>query len=181
MLLDIRQDPIASEEAVAHVSHAGAGAVTTFLGVVREQNEGRAVVKLEYQAYLPMARAELARIAAEIEGEIPGVQLAALHRVGALSVSDIAVVCAASAPHRDEAFRACRLLIDRIKERVPIWKREYGPHGAWWVGWVDARCSPDHDHAAHEHADHDHAAHEHADHDHAAHEHAPHEHADHEA
>jgi len=145
MLLDIRQAPIASDEAVAHVSHARAGAVTSFLGIVREQNEGRAVVKLEYQAYLPMARAELARIAGEIEGEIAGVKLAALHRVGALAVGDIAVVCAASAPHRDEAFRACRLLIDRIKERVPIWKREYGPEGAWWVGWVDARCGHERD------------------------------------
>ncbi|WP_394848038.1 molybdenum cofactor biosynthesis protein MoaE [Pendulispora brunnea] len=146
MLLDIREEPISSDEAVRDVSHAGAGGVTTFLGVVREQNEGRAVVKLEYQAYVPMARAELVRIAEEIEREIPGVRLAALHRVGALAVGDIAVVCAASAPHRGEAFKACRLLIDRIKERVPIWKREYGPEGAWWVGWVDARCGHDHEH-----------------------------------
>ncbi|WP_394837522.1 molybdenum cofactor biosynthesis protein MoaE [Pendulispora rubella] len=150
MLLDIREEPISSDEAVRDVSHAGAGGVTTFLGVVREQNEGRAVVKLEYQAYVPMARAELVRIAEEIEREIPGVRLAALHRVGALSVGDIAVVCAASAPHRGEAFKACRLLIDRIKERVPIWKREYGPEGAWWVGWVDARCGHDHEHG-HDH------------------------------
>jgi len=146
MLLDIREEPISSDEAVRDVSHAGAGGITTFLGVVREQNEGRAVVKLEYQAYVPMARAELVRIAEEIEREIPGVRLAALHRVGSLSVGDIAVVCAASAPHRGEAFKACRLLIDRIKERVPIWKREYGPEGAWWVGWVDARCGDDHRH-----------------------------------
>ncbi|HWL89148.1 MAG TPA: molybdenum cofactor biosynthesis protein MoaE [Polyangiaceae bacterium] len=144
MLLDVREDAIGSDEAVAHVGHAGAGAVTTFLGVVRDLNEGRAVVKLEYQAYLPMARAELARIGEEIENEIPGVRVAALHRVGALAVGDIAVICAASAPHRDEAFRACRLLIDRIKERVPIWKREHGPEGAWWVGWVDARCGHTH-------------------------------------
>ena len=146
MLLDIRQDAISSDEAVREVSHAGAGGIATFLGIVRDKNEGRAVVKLEYQAYLPMARAELQRIAEEIEKEIPGVRLAALHRVGALAVGDIAVVCAASAPHRGEAFRACRLLIDRIKERVPIWKREHGPEGAWWVGWVAARCGHEHAH-----------------------------------
>ena len=153
MLLDIRQDPITPAEAEAHVSHPGAGAVTTFVGVVREQNEGRAVVKLEYQAYLPMARAELTRIADEIQREIPDIKLAALHRVGALAVGDIAVICSASSPHRDEAFRACRLLIDRIKERVPIWKREHGPDGAWWVGWVDARCNADHEHSK-DHAHH---------------------------
>jgi molybdopterin synthase catalytic subunit len=69
-----------------------------------------------------------------------------LHRVGRLSVGDLAVVCAASAPHRDEAFRACRLLIDRIKERVPIWKCEHGPDGPYWVGFRDARCTGHHNH-----------------------------------
>jgi molybdopterin synthase catalytic subunit len=73
-------------------------------------------------------------------------RLAVQHRTGALVVGDVAVVCAASAPHRDEAYRACRALIDRIKSRVPIWKREHGPDGAYWVGWHDARCEgPDHD------------------------------------
>jgi len=74
------------------------------------------------------------------------VRLAAFHRVGSLGVGEVAVVCAASAPHRDEAFRACRLMIDRLKERVPIWKREHGPDGPHWVGWQDARCAPDHHH-----------------------------------
>jgi molybdopterin synthase catalytic subunit len=64
-----------------------------------------------------------------------------IHRVGTLVVGDIAVVCAASAPHRGEAFEACRALIEGIKSRVPIWKREWGPDGAAWVGWVDARCA----------------------------------------
>jgi molybdopterin synthase catalytic subunit len=94
-----------------------------------------------------MARAEMKRIAEEIEREVPGVRVAALHRIGDLRIGDAAVVCAASAPHRGEAFHACRLLIDRIKARVPIWKREYGPDGAAWVGWVDARCEPGHDHS----------------------------------
>jgi molybdopterin synthase catalytic subunit len=134
-------DPIASEVAIAHVSHAGAGGVAVFIGVVRAENDGRAVARLEYQAYASMARLELVRIAEQIAREIPGVRLSAIHRTGSLVVGEIAVVCAASAPHRDEAFRACRLLIDRIKEQVPIWKREHGPDGAVWVGWVDARCT----------------------------------------
>jgi len=152
ILVDIREEPLDADEAVRAVSHAGAGGVDLFLGVVRAENEGRAVVRLEYQAYASMARAEMERIAREITAEVPGVRLAALHRVGSLGVGDAAVVCAASAPHRHEAFAACRLLIDRIKSRVPIWKREHGPDGAWWVGWVDARCGDAHGAEPHRHA-----------------------------
>ena len=83
-------------------------------------------------------------------------RLSVLHRTGDLAVGDLAVVCAASAPHRGEAFAACRKLIDRIKARVPIWKREHGPDGAYWVGWQDARCEAEHgEHATHDHPDHD--------------------------
>jgi molybdopterin synthase catalytic subunit len=120
-----------------------------FLGVVRDRNEGRDVVQLEYQAYAAMAEAEMRRITDEIAAELPDVRVAAIHRAGTLAVGDIAVVCAASAPHRAEAFRACRALIDRIKARVPIWKREHGIEGASWVGWEDARCG-DADHGGHE-------------------------------
>ena len=96
-------------------------------------------------------RDHLERIAREVEAEIPGVRLAAAHRVGALSVGDAAVICAASAEHRGEAFRACRRLIDAIKARVPVWKREWGPDGPYWVGWEDARCHDAGDHGAHGH------------------------------
>ncbi|AKT41473.1 cyclic pyranopterin monophosphate synthase MoaC [Chondromyces crocatus] len=148
----IRTEPLRLDEVVAEVAHAGAGGVATFLGVVRDHNDGRAVTLLEYEAYATMAEGELERLLAEIAAEIPGVRIAAAHRVGALQVGDAAVVCAASAPHRGEAFRACRLLIDRLKERLPIWKREHGPDGPYWVGWEDARCSPEgHDHAGHAH------------------------------
>ena len=144
----IRAEPLRLDEVVAEVAHAGAGGVATFLGVVRDLNDGRPVTLLEYEAYGTMAEAELARILAEIPAEIPGVRVAATHRVGALRVGDAAVACAASAPHRSEAFRACRLLIDRIKARLPVWKREHGPDGPYWVGWEDARCGPEgHDHA----------------------------------
>jgi len=138
------------DEALSHVKHPGAGAVCLFLGMVRDHNDGRAVVKLEYEAYPAMAVAEMTRIAEELLAETPELRLAVLHRTGALAVGDVAVVCAASAPHRGEAYSACRALIDRVKARVPIWKREHGPSGAYWVGWEDARCGDDrHDHAAH--------------------------------
>ncbi|MGO9835722.1 MAG: molybdenum cofactor biosynthesis protein MoaE [Polyangiaceae bacterium] len=147
-LVAVRAGPLSVDEAIASVQHPGAGAVSVFLGSVRDRNEGRPVVKLEYEAYPSMATAEMRRIADEICAEVPGVRLAVVHRTGALAVGDIAVVCAASAPHRAEAFLACRALIDRVKERAPIWKREHGPDGAYWVGWQDARC--DHDETRHE-------------------------------
>jgi molybdopterin synthase catalytic subunit len=136
----LRGIAISVDEVLARVQHAGAGGVSVFLGVVRDTNDGKHVVKLEYEAYESMAVAEMERIAAEIVAEVPDSRVAVLHRIGTLVVGDAAVVCAASAPHRAEAFTACRLLIDRIKSRVPIWKREYGPEGAHWVGWQDARC-----------------------------------------
>ena len=142
----IRSGPVGLDELVAAVSHPGAGGVATFLGVVRDVNDGRAVTLLEYEAYGSMAEAELGRILDEIAAEIPGVRVAATHRVGPLHVGEAAVACAASAPHRSEAFRACRELIDRIKARLPIWKREHGPDGPYWVGWADARCSPGGEH-----------------------------------
>ena len=141
-LFSIREAEISVTEALAAVSRSAAGGVALFVGTVRDHNDGRAVSRLEYQAYASMAEKEMARIAAEIRLEIADVVLAVLHRVGSLGIGDIAVVCAASTPHRTEAFAACRLLIDRIKARVPIWKREHGPNGPYWVGWADARCVP---------------------------------------
>ena len=153
-LVALRDGPLSIDEATESVRHAGAGAVCVFLGMVRDHNDGRAVVKLEYEAYPAMALAEMTRISEELVREIDGVRLAVLHRTGPLVVGDVAVVCAASAPHRGEAFRACRALIDRVKARVPIWKREHGPEGAYWVGWEDARCGADageHEHHQHAH------------------------------
>ncbi|MDP9033199.1 MAG: molybdenum cofactor biosynthesis protein MoaE [Myxococcota bacterium] len=147
-LVAVRGEALSVDEAITHVSRAGAGAVSLFLGTVRDENDGRAVVMLEYQAYASMAVAEMERIADEVCNELPGARVAVLHRTGQLAVGDVAVICAASAPHRAEAFRACRALIDRIKARAPIWKREHGPGGAYWVGWEDARCGEE-GHAAH--------------------------------
>lgn len=146
MKVDIRSTPLSVDETVARVRRPRAGGLAVFVGVVRDENGGRVVTRLEYSAYVSMAEREMTRIAEELEGEIAGVRVAATHRIGLLDVGDAAVICAASAPHRAEAFRACRELIDRIKARVPVWKREIGPDGSSWVGWEDARCGPGHDH-----------------------------------
>jgi molybdopterin synthase catalytic subunit len=148
----ITESALSLDTLVECVAHAGAGAIVTFAGTVRDTNDGRPVTKLEYEAYASMAESEIRRIVSEIEAELEGVRVAVHHRTGELEVGDVAVLCAASAPHRGEAFRACRLAIDRVKEHVPIWKREHGPEGPYWIGWIDARCSePDHDAEGHHH------------------------------
>ena len=154
IIVDIRDGPLSLDEVVRNVSRPGAGGIAVFVGVVRDESDGQRVTRLDYSAYAGMAKREMQKIVDELEREIEGARVSAIHRVGQLGVGDAAIVCAASAPHRGEAFRACRELIDRIKARVPVWKREWGPDGAAWVGWVDARCSPDghdHGHAAHGH------------------------------
>jgi len=148
-VFDIRTAELSVDEAIRAVAHASAGGTAVFIGTVRNENDGHEVTLLEYEAYPSMAKKEMAAIAEEIAAEMPGTRLSVLHRIGKLNLGDIAVVCAASAPHRGEAFRACRALIDRIKERVPIWKREHGPDGPYWVGWQDARCTS---HEGHAHA-----------------------------
>jgi len=136
---DVREIPLSVDEAIHAVSRPEAGGIVVFLGTVRDHNAGQSVTLLEYQAYASMAVREMERIGAELEAEHEGVRVSALHRAGALAVGDLAVVCAASAPHRDEAFRAARALIDRVKASVPIWKREHGTEGPYWINWQDAR------------------------------------------
>jgi molybdopterin synthase catalytic subunit len=135
----VSAEPIDVSACIAGVSHPNAGGIDVFIGTVRDHNDGKPVTALEYEAYTSMAEKEMESIGEEIHAEFPGVRLSVHHRIGRLEVGDIAVVCAASAPHRDEAFRACRLLIDRVKARVPIWKREHGASGTSWIGWQDAR------------------------------------------
>jgi molybdopterin synthase catalytic subunit len=127
---------LALEDVVAAVAGAGErGGVVTFAGVVRRDGHAiRDVVRLEYEAYTEMALEVLTAIADELERELPGARVAIHHRVGALAVGETAVVIAAAAPHRAEAFTACRAAIDRLKERAPIWKKEIGESGEEWLG-----------------------------------------------
>ncbi|HXS16869.1 MAG TPA: molybdenum cofactor biosynthesis protein MoaE [Polyangiaceae bacterium] len=151
-LVAIRAEPISVQEALDAVGGEEMGGIAVFVGTVRSENQGRAVTLLEYHAYQAMAERQMRKIMLGIARDNASLRLAALHRVGALAVGDIAVVCAAATPHRGEAFAACRRLIDEIKADVPIWKREHGPSGPYWVGWEDARCHGEHgEHAPHDH------------------------------
>jgi molybdopterin converting factor subunit 1 len=127
-------EPLSLDRVVAAVSGPGMGGVVTFTGAVRRHSRGTVVERLEYSAYDAMALREMTRLCDEIETEMAGTRLAVEHRVGKLAIGDVAVVIAAAAPHRAEAFAACRAMIDRLKDRVPIWKKEFGEDGAEWVG-----------------------------------------------
>jgi molybdopterin converting factor subunit 1 len=127
-------EPLSLDRCIAAVGGAGMGGIVTFTGMVRRHSRGITVERLEYEAYGSMAVREMTRLCEEIEGEIEGVRIAVEHRTGTLEIGDLAVVIAAAAPHRAEAFTACRAMIDRLKDRVPIWKKEFGDDGSTWVG-----------------------------------------------
>jgi molybdopterin converting factor subunit 1 len=122
------------DRCIAAVGGPGMGGIVTFTGMVRLHSRGTTIDHLEYEAYAPMAVKVMTQLCEEIEREVAGVRLAVEHRVGNLAIGDIAVVIAAAAPHRAEAFTACRAMIDRLKDRVPIWKKEIGTGGEEWVG-----------------------------------------------
>lgn len=129
----ISRDPLQAQEALSAVSGPGQGGVVLFIGLVRDHNQGKQVVRLDYEAYDTMAVRSLTTICDQIEAETPGAKLCIIHRVGSLAIGDLAVLVAASAPHRGEAFSACRTAIERLKVEVPIWKKEFFPDGAEWL------------------------------------------------
>lgn len=129
----LTERPIEPAELLAAVRRDGHGGLALFVGVVRNHNSGKTVTRLEYSAYIPMAEKEMDRIAAEIAEAHPGATVNFRHRLGSLAIGDVAVAVAAAAPHRAEAFAACRAGIEAIKARVPIWKKEFGPDGSSWV------------------------------------------------
>ncbi|MFT3792412.1 MAG: molybdenum cofactor biosynthesis protein MoaE [Rudaea sp.] len=122
------------------LASAQAGASVSFEGRVRDHNEGRAVVRLDYQAYAPLAQAEGERIVAEACARFATVDAACVHRVGALAIGDLAVWVGVSAAHRGAAFDACRYVIDEVKKRVPIWKNEHYADGE--SGWLHPDDTP---------------------------------------
>jgi len=123
---------------VARVAAPSRGGVACFLGAVRDHHEGRKVARLEYSAYEPMAEAECARIVAEAETRW-NCAVALAHRIGTLEIGETAVAIAAASAHRDEAFAACRYVIEEVKRRVPIWKQEFFADGSVeWVGGGEA-------------------------------------------
>lgn len=130
----ITAEPIDVETVIQKVIHRNAGAINTFIGTVRELTNGKKTLYLEYEAYVPMAEKKFAEIGAVIEKKWPGTRVAITHRIGRLNISDVAVVIAVSAPHREEAFAASRFAIEKLKEMVPIWKKEHWEDGETWVG-----------------------------------------------
>lgn len=148
MFVSITRDPIDPAAVLARVGRPEDGAAVLFLGTIRNHNEGRRVVGLRYEAYAEMAERLLAEIGGEAverwlgddlgDDEETAGRIAVVHRVGDLGIGDIGVAVAASAPHRAESFAACRYVIDELKERVPIWKRERYAEGTeeWLEGTV---------------------------------------------
>jgi molybdopterin synthase catalytic subunit len=136
----LRDTPIDSRALADSLAHASAGACVTFEGWVRNQNAGRAVLRLDYQAYASLAQGEGERILVEARQRFALVDAACVHRVGALAIGDLAVWVGASAAHRDAAFAACRYIIDEVKQRVPIWKNEHYADGE--SGWLHPDNTP---------------------------------------
>lgn len=133
-LFEIVDIPIDVEEVRKKVTDRNAGAITIFIGTVRELTKGKKTLHLEYQAYPAMAIKMFEQISKEIQERWPEAKVAITHRVGHLDISDIAVVIAVSSPHRKIAYMANEYAIERIKQIVPIWKKEFWEDGTEWIG-----------------------------------------------
>ena len=131
----LTDDAIDCVALVTRVMRPSDGAYVLFEGVVRNHHEGRVVESIFYDAYRPMAEKEIGIIVRDIARQFPDVAIAIVHRLGHLNVGDSSIAIVCSSPHRGESFTACRMMIDRVKQTVPIWKKERGPDGEEWVGW----------------------------------------------
>jgi molybdopterin synthase catalytic subunit len=143
----VTASPLALEAVTGAVDGPGAGAVVTFLGLVRDHNLGRKVLFLEYEAYTPLADKALALIVEEAQARWTGARMAIHHRTGRLEIGEASVIIAVATPHRADAFAACRYAIERIKQIVPIWKHEHFEGGEVWIEGATADA---HDEAARE-------------------------------
>ena len=128
------EGPIDLGAVIAEVEDERAGAIATFQGTVRRRSRGRTVIALEYEAYSGMAEKVMAEIAADVKSRYELCEVAVTHRLGRCEVGDVSVAIAVSAPHRHEALSACRDVIDELKERVPLWKKELYEGGEEWIG-----------------------------------------------
>jgi molybdopterin synthase catalytic subunit len=130
----VTSNPLELENLVGLVSGSGGlGAIATFIGIVRDHNQDRRVTHLEYEAFEPLAVKALEQIRSEAATEWPGARLAVHHRVGRLAIGDASIIIAAASAHRAEAFAACRYVIERVKQIVPIWKHEFFEGGEVWI------------------------------------------------
>jgi molybdopterin synthase catalytic subunit len=136
----LSKEPIRTDEAGKRLTDHQAGALVTFEGRVRGRNGGRTVKRLDYEAFERLAEKEGCRILAEAREKYPVLTVTCVHRTGSLALGDLAVWVAVTARHRDAAFEACRYIIDEVKKRVPIWKKEYYSEGD--SGWINAEGGP---------------------------------------
>jgi molybdopterin synthase catalytic subunit len=139
VLFELTAAPLDARRLEAAVAHKGAGAICTFTGVVRDSSRGRSVTHLDYEAYAEMAVAEMRKIGDEIAERWPEARVAMAHRTGRLEIGEASVVVAVSCPHRAEAIAACKWGIDRLKESVPIWKKEHAADGTYWIEGDEAQ------------------------------------------
>jgi molybdopterin synthase catalytic subunit len=142
VLFELTSRPLDARRMETAVAHKGAGAICTFTGVVRDSSRGRSVTHLEYEAYAEMATAQMRKIADEIGEKWPEARVAMAHRTGRLEIGEPSVVVSVSSPHRAEAIAACKWGIDRLKETVPIWKKEHATDGTYWIEGDSAEPSP---------------------------------------
>jgi len=133
ILFELTSDALDARRLEAAVAHSGAGAICTFTGIVRDNSRGKSVTGLDYEAYGEMALSEMRKIADEIAEKWPEARVAMAHRTGTLQIGDASVVVSVSCPHRAEAIAACKWGIDRLKESVPIWKKEHAADGTYWI------------------------------------------------
>ncbi len=136
----VTEDPISLDEVSAMVSDPAYGAVTIFQGVVRNRTGARAVDHLEYEAYPEMAEEVMAQVAQEVHDRWPEIgKVAIVHRIGRLDVGEVALVAAVSAPHREPTYEALQFIVNKVKETLPIWKKEVWEDGEAWVEGPDDR------------------------------------------
>jgi molybdopterin synthase catalytic subunit len=138
----IRMEKLDPDEALALVSHPDHGAALVFVGTTREWTAGKRTVHLEYEAYVPMALSEMRRIGREIGERWPGTLCAIHHRIGSVAVGEASVVIAVSSPHRAQSYEASRYAIERLKQTVPIWKKEVYEDGSEWKGHQSGPWNP---------------------------------------
>ncbi|MFN7119031.1 MAG: molybdenum cofactor biosynthesis protein MoaE [Saprospiraceae bacterium] len=132
--IQLTENTLMAQRCIDFVASGGAGAIDVFIGTVRDNTQSKRVIRLEYEAYAPMAISEMRKIAEQAVKKWHLLGVAIHHRVGILSIGEAAVIIAVSTPHRADAFTACQWMIDTLKQTVPIWKKEIFEDGEVWVG-----------------------------------------------
>jgi len=141
----VTDKPLVLQELIEFVIDPEAGAITTFIGTTRNNNDGRKVIALDYEAYAEMAEKELVRLGEEAKKKWPICRMAIVHRLGPVQITEPSVIIAVSAAHREAAFAACRFAIEEIKRTIPIWKKEVYEGGEIWIGTQTGQPLPGRD------------------------------------